>query len=67
MSVNGHDVVLNHNRCYFFMERFVCCMTHDEKLSIQYYKNLVAAISATLHDMFVRSKYANSVSQFLLQ
>ena len=29
-------------------------------------RHVVAAISATLHETFVRSKYANSVSQFLL-
>ena len=28
--------------------------------------DLVAAISAALHEAFVRGKYANSVSQFLL-
>ena len=39
-------------------------MTHEEKLGIQ--SDLVAAISAALHELFVRSKYANSVSQFLL-
>ena len=29
------------------------------------FSDLVAAISAALHETFVRSKYANSVSQFL--
>ena len=46
----------------FFIERFVCCMT---KKSWEF-SDLVAAISAALHENFVRSKYANSVSQFLL-
>ena len=40
-------------------------MLHDEeKLSIQW--PVVVAISAALHETFDRSKYANSVSQFLL-
>ena len=30
------------------------------------FSDLVAAISTALHETFVRSKYANSVSQFLL-
>ena len=34
----------------------------EEKLSIQW----PAAISSALHETFVRSKYANSVSQFLI-
>ena len=36
----------------------------EEKLSA--FSDLVAAISAALHETFVRSQYANSVSQFLL-
>ena len=32
---NGHDVVISIGGI-FFTERFVCCMTHEEKLSIQY-------------------------------
>ena len=48
----------------FFIERFVCCMTNEEKLSLQCV--LVAAISATLQETFVRTKYAYSGSQFLL-
>ena len=39
-------------------------MTHKEKLGIQC--DLVTAISAAFHKPFVRSKWANSVSQFLL-
>ena len=59
---NGHDVVISISGI-FFKERFVCCMTHEEKLSLQW-----PCISdfAALHGSVVRSKYANSVSQFLL-
>ena len=59
---NGHDVVISIGGT-FFIERFVCCMTHEEKLSLQW-----PCISdfAALHGSVVRSKYANSVSQFLL-
>ena len=32
---NGHDVVISIGGI-FFIERFVCCMTHEEKLSIQW-------------------------------
>ena len=32
---NGHDVVISIGGI-FFTERFVCCMTHEEKLSIQW-------------------------------
>ena len=46
----------------FFIERFVCCMTKKSWA----FSDLVAAISAALHENFVCSKYANSVSQFLL-
>ena len=46
----------------FFIERFVSCMTKKSWA----FSDLVAAISAALHETFVRSKYANSVSQFLL-
>ena len=31
---SGHDVVISIGGT-FFVERFVCCMTHEEKLSIQ--------------------------------
>ena len=40
-------------------------MLHDTKKSWAF-GVLVAAIAAALHETFVRSKYANSVSQFLL-
>ena len=39
-------------------------MTHEESVTLQW--PITAAISAALHETFVRSKYANSVSQFLL-
>ena len=58
---NGHDVVISIGGI-FFIERFVCCMTKKSWA----FSDLVAAISAALHETFVRSKYANSVSQFLL-
>ena len=58
---NGHDVVISIGGI-FFIERFVCCMTKKSWA----FSDLVAAISAALHKFFVRSKYANSVSQFLL-
>ena len=46
----------------FFIEHFVCCMTKKSTA----FSDLVAAISAALHETSVRSKYANSVSHFLL-
>ena len=58
---NDHDVVMSIGGI-FFIERFVCCMTKESWA----FSDLVAAISAVLHETFVRSKYANSVSQFLL-
>ena len=42
---------------------------HDVVISIDgvlFNSDLVAAISAALHETLVRSKYASSVSQFLL-
>ena len=45
-----------------FIERFVYCMTKESRA----FSDLVAAISAALLESFVRSKYANSVAQFLL-
>ena len=53
----------NLNRWDFFIECFACCW-HTKKSWA--FSDLVAAISAALHETFVRSKYANSVSQFLL-
>ena len=58
---NGHDVVISIGGI-FFIERFVCCMTKKSRA----FSDLVAAISAALYETFVRSKYANSVAQFLL-
>ena len=58
---NGHDVVISIGGI-FFIERSVCCMMKKSWT----FSDLVAAISAALHEFFVRSKYANSVYQFLL-
>ena len=58
---NGHDVVISIGGI-FFIERFVCCMTKKSWT----FSDLVVAISAALHETFVRSKYTYSVSQFLL-
>ena len=52
------------NRWGFFIYRTLC-MLHDTKKSWAF-GVLVAVISAALQETFVRSKYANSVSQFLL-
>ena len=48
----------------FYVEHFLRCMTHEGKLSI--FSDLEVAISAALHESFARSKYAYSVSHFLL-
>ena len=58
---NGHDVVIS--ICEIFFYRMLR-MLHDEESWA--FSDLVAAISAALHEFFVRRKYANSVSQFLL-
>ena len=50
---NGHDVVISIDGVFFYRTLWA-------------FSDLVAAISAALHETFVRSKYANSVSQFLL-
>ena len=50
---NGHDVVISIGEI-FFIERFVCCMMKKSWA----FSNLVAAISASLQETFVRSKYA---------
>ena len=49
---------------FFYIGHFLRCMTHEEKLSI--FSDLEAAISAALHESFVHSKYAYSVSHVLL-
>ena len=46
----------------FYIERFICCMTHEGKLSIKW--PCSSNFRRFARD-FVRSKYANSVSQFL--
>ena len=33
---NGHDVVISIGGICFYIESFVCCMTHEEKLNIQW-------------------------------
>ena len=58
---NGHDVVISIGGISF-IERFVCWMTKKSWA----FSDLVAAISAAFLETFVRGKYANSVSQFLL-
>ena len=58
-----HDVVISIGGI-FLKERFVIVALHTKKLWA--FSNLVAAISAALHETFIRSKYVNSVSQFLL-
>ena len=50
---NGHDVVISIDVVFFYRTLWA-------------FSDLVAAISAALHETFVQSKYANSVSQFLL-
>ena len=53
---------LHLNRWDFFYRTYVAW--HTKK--IWAFSDLVEAISTALHENFVRSKYANSVSQFLL-
>ena len=33
---NGHEVVISIGGIFFYIDCFVCCMTHEEKLSIQW-------------------------------
>ena len=47
-----------------FLKNALYVAWHTKKLWA--FSDLVAAISAALHETFVLSKYANSVSQFLL-
>ena len=54
----------NLNRWDFFLKNALYVAWHTKKLWA--FSNLVAAISAALHETFIRSKYVNSVSQFLL-
>ena len=58
---NGHDVVISIGGI-FFIERFVCCMTKKSWA----FSDLIAPIPSALHETFARSKYANTISQFLL-
>ena len=48
---NGHDVVISIDGVFFYRTLWA-------------FSDLVAAISAALHETFALSKYANSVSQF---
>ena len=59
---NGHDVVISIGG--IFLQNALYVAWHTKKSWA--FSDLVAAISAALHETFVRSKYANSVSQFLL-
>ena len=55
----------NLNRREFLLLRMLCMLyVHTEKSWA--FSDLVAAISAALHETFVHSRNANSVSQFLL-
>ena len=54
----------NLNRVGLFVQKALYVAWHTKKSWA--FSDLVAAISAALHETFVRSKYANSVSQFLL-
>ena len=59
---NGHDVVISIGGIFFNEALYVAW---DTKKSWAF-SDLVAAISPALHGTFVRSKYGNSVCQFLL-
>ena len=61
---NGHDVVISIGG--IFLQNALYVAWHTKKSWAFSIKNLVVAISAALHEMFVCHKYANSVSQFLL-
>ena len=58
-----HDAVISIGGI-FFLKNALYVAWHTKKLWA--FSNLVAAISAALHETFIRSKYVNSVSQFLL-
>ena len=57
---HGHDVVISIGGIFLIEMPY---MSHDTKKSWAF-SDLVAAISAALHETFVRSKYANSVILF---
>ena len=65
-QVNHFDVLHLSRWDFFFIERFVSLYVAWHTKKIWAFSDLVAAIFAALHENFVRSKYANSVSQFLL-
>ena len=53
----------NLNRSDYFIKNPLYVAQHTKKLWA--FSDLLAAISAALHETFVHSKYANSASQFL--
>ena len=59
---NGHDVVISIGG--IFLQNALYVAWHTKKSWA--FSDLVAVISAALHKAFVRSKYADSASQFLL-
>ena len=59
---NGHDVVISIGG--IFLQNALYVAWHTKKSWA--FSDLVAVISAALHKTFVRSKYADSASQFLL-
>ena len=59
---NGYDVVISKGG--IFLKNALYVAWHTKKLWA--FSDLVAVISAALHETFVRSKYANSASKFLL-
>ena len=58
-----HDAVISIGEI-FFLKNALYVAWRTKKLWA--FSNLVVAISAALHETFIRSKYVNSVSQFLL-
>ena len=52
------------NRSDYFIKNPLYVAQHTKKLWA--FSDLLAAISAALHETFVRSKYANNASQFLV-
>ena len=59
---NGHAVVIS--KAGIFLKNALYVAWHTKKLWA--FSDLVAVISAALHETFVRSNYANSASKFLL-
>ena len=61
VSDDACHVVISIGGIFFY--RTLCMLHDEEKLSIQ---GPCSSDFPALHETFVRSKYANSVSQFLL-